>query len=125
MRHHRNQPRQSVTNVITTSQGLSVTGQFSGLYFPGLYAYQVEVYALAPDPSGYGEGQRYIGTTFVQPGVPKPTWSVLDPSRAGCYTAVLTLNGLGVLTGHNTSFEFTANFGACTYYLNLPLVRRS
>jgi parallel beta-helix repeat protein len=114
----------SVTNFITTSQGLSVTGRFSGLYFPSWFAYQVEVYALAPDPSGYGEGQRYIGTTFVQPGLPKPTWSVLDPSRAGCYTAVLTLNGLSTLTGHNDSYEFAANFGACRYYQRLPLVQR-
>jgi parallel beta-helix repeat protein len=114
----------SLTNVITTSQGLSVTGQLNGLYVPGLYGYQVEVYALAPDPSGYGEGRRYIGTTLIQPGLPKPKWSLLDPGWAGCYTAVLTLNNLSH-PADSTSFEFAANLGRCASLLYLPLVRRS
>jgi len=112
----------AITSTVATSQGISVTGTITGTFLPVFYSYQVELYALAPDPSGYGEGRRWIGATTI---ANNRTWSVLDPSRAGCYTAVVTLNGVNFLTGHNVSYEFAANFGACIYDLNLPLVRRS
>jgi len=111
----------AITGAIATGQGISVSGTITGTFLPGFYNYQVDVYALARDPSGFGEGQRWIGAAPV---AGNRGWALLDPSRAGCYTAVLTLTGINLLLGHNLSFEFARNFGACHYYLDLPLLRR-
>jgi len=84
---------------------------------PPLYTVRVELYRVAPDPSGHGEGKTYVGwdTTDTE-----GHWAITDPAGAdGCYTAFQTAKFIG-LTVTYTSSEFGPN--SCRGFL--PLVEK-
>jgi hypothetical protein len=74
----------------------------------------VELYTIAADPSGFGEGRDYLGQTMTNA---SGVWTItFAGSSAGCYTAFQTRYGLS-----GTSSEFGPN--SC-HNLYLPLIRR-
>ena len=69
----------------------------------GLNGTLIELYGVAPDPSGYGEGKTYAGTAIVSSG----KWVITDTLNLGCYT--LFENALGLSAsefGPNTCRTF-------------------
>ncbi len=102
----------SITSIGQSSGVVTVNGTYSGtLYLATIY--HIELYRLAPDPSGYGEGRTYLGAYDLQWNSPSaPAWHITDPSGlADCYTAILTVQD--PITPSNTSYEFAANYGTC------------
>ncbi len=74
----------------------------------GLNGTLVEVYGVAPDASGFGEGKTYLGTATVSGG----HWTLnVSSSAASCYT--LLENSLGIAS---------SEFGANTCRVLLPAV---
>jgi tetrahydromethanopterin S-methyltransferase subunit B len=77
---------------------------------------KVELYRVAFDPSGYGEGNPFIASVYTDP---NGIWSITDPYiavNAPCYTATTTVTFLG----QPNSSEFSRS--SCS--LLLPLIRR-
>jgi hypothetical protein len=77
---------------------------------------KVELYRVAVDPSGYGEGYSFVGSALTDGA---GNWSITDPSIATygpCYTAFAT-EVVVVFTG-STEFSRTN----CSLFL--PLIRR-
>jgi hypothetical protein len=100
---------------------VTVNGQYNGAVLLDS-KYHIELYRLAPDPTGYGEGRTYLGAYDVQWNIQgDTTWHIRDPrGQAGCYTALLTVQDLFGTNG--TSYEFAANFGQCRFDVFLPAV---
>jgi hypothetical protein len=70
----------------------------------------VEVYGVALDLSGYGEGKKYLGSTYTTNG----QWSLaLDASPRICLTLLENVPG-----------SSTSEFSASTCRVFLPLVLR-
>jgi parallel beta-helix repeat protein len=113
----------SLTSIVQSGGVVTVNGRYDGLVFLG-YNYHIELYRLAPDASGYGEGRTYLGAYDLQYNSPNaPAWQINDPSgHADCYTAVLTIQDF--FTPSYTSYEFAANYGQCRFDVFLPLLRR-
>ncbi len=77
----------------------------------------VELYRVAPDPSGFGEGSIFVGKTTTDI---NGNWTITDPTpaqSAGCYTAFVTESQLVIPF---SSSEFSAN--TCRTFL--PLIIR-
>lgn len=67
---------------------------------------RVELYRVAPDPSGFGEGSIFVGKTTTDV---NDNWTIIDPTpaqAAGCYTAIVTEAQLVIPF---SSSEFSAN----------------
>lgn len=70
------------TAKITSS---SSAGGLTTVNGTGLTGTLVELYGVAPDPSGYGEGKTYLGQVLVSGGV----WSLsFSSSAANCFTVL-------------------------------------
>lgn len=96
-----------VPNVISGTAGASLL----------LMQVSVELYRVAPDPSGHGEGKTYVGRATTDA---EGNWAITDPAGAdGCYTAFQTSRLTG-LTFVYSSSEFGPN--SCRSFL--PLVAR-
>lgn len=84
---------------------------------PPFYSVSVELYRVAPDPSGHGEGKTYVGRATVDS---EGNWAITDPAGAdGCYTAFQTSRLTGLTFVYNSS-EFGPN--SCRGFL--PLVSK-
>jgi hypothetical protein len=68
----------------------------------------IELYQVAPDPSGFGEGKVFVGSAAVSGGL----WEIIDPSGGACYTTIEIALGI-------VSTEFGAN--NCRTFLPLVL----
>ncbi len=78
---------------------------------------RVELYRVAPDPSGFGEGSIFVGKTTTDV---NGNWTIIDPApaqAAGCYTAFVTESQLVIPF---SSSEFSAN--TCRTFL--PAITR-
>ncbi|HTP11665.1 MAG TPA: right-handed parallel beta-helix repeat-containing protein [Anaerolineae bacterium] len=76
----------------------------------------VELYRVAPDPSGSGEGSIFVGKTTTDA---SGSWTITDPTPVqanGCYTAFVTESQLVIPF---SSSEFSAN--TCRVFLPLTL----
>ena len=77
---------------------------------------QVELYRVAPDPSGFGEGKTYVGSALTDNA---GSWAITDPlSTVGCYTAFQTLIFVGTIVE-------SSEFGPHSCRTFLPLIQRS
>jgi hypothetical protein len=77
----------------------------------------VELYAVNVDPSGYGEGQHYLGSGAVD-GTGR--WTVSYAGLAvGCYTGFETISSL--LSGNP---PYSGEFGPNSCRVMLPVIRR-
>jgi len=110
-----------ITSIVQSGGVVTVNGQYNGNVLLDS-KYHVELYRLAPDPTGYGEGRTYLGAYDVQWNIQgDTTWHIRDPrGQAGCYTALLTVQDL--FGTSSTSYEFAANYGQCRFDVFLPAV---
>ncbi len=79
---------------------------------------KIELYRVALDPSGFGEGISFVGSTYTDG---SGSWTITDPSPAqsnGCYTAFVT-EAFPLLFVPLHSSEFSAN--TCRTFLPLVL----
>ena len=113
----------TLTSIVQSGGVVTVNGQYNGSTFLG-NNYHIELYRLAPDVSGYGEGWTYLGAYDLQWNSPNaPAWYINDSSgHADCYTAILTIQDF--FAPSNTSYEIAANYGQCRFDVFLPLLRR-
>ena len=91
-----------------------VQGKANGTAF--LVITTVDLYRIALDPSGFGEGYEFVGSDTTDS---NGNWSITDPNPSasrGCYTAVV--RGLAFLVPYAT--EFTRS--NCAAFA--PIVRR-
>lgn len=95
-----------------------VTGTATGSAVPIVFT-SVQLYRLAPDPSGYGEGAQYVGSDVTDN---DGNWSITDPNAAlrqiGCYTMLVDI---AFLVPFGTS-EFGQN--NCRSIVHVPRVLR-
>jgi len=78
-----NAPFAKITSISTAGGSTTLTGT-------GQNGSVVEVYGVAPDPSGFGEGKTYLGTDTVSSG----QWTLSVPSSAAsCFTLFESLLG--------------------------------
>ena len=114
-------PPLTIDSVVKSSGVTTVSGTYTGtLYLTILY--RVDLYRLAWDASGYGEGRTYVGSATLN-NIPFPvvnTWEIIDPAGPGCYTAVVTVVS-PIIPTDNTSSEFSKDF-FCQVYL--PLLKK-
>jgi hypothetical protein len=111
-------PSLTLDSITPAAQGVLVNGTLTGSILIG-NAYQVELYRIAADPSGIGEGRAYVGLTDV-------IWnfagnyhfSIPDLAGTGCYTASLTESTFT----SKTSSEYSANLGTQCNQVYLPAV---
>ena len=96
-----NPPTAVITSVLKSGGQTVVRGT-------GLNGTLIELYGVAPDSSGFGEGKTYAGTATVSSG----KWVITDTLNLGCYT--LFENALGIAAS-----EFGAN--SCRTFLPLVL----
>ena len=74
----------------------------------------VEIYQIAADPSGYGEGRTYVASALVNNG---GAWTAsFAGSALGCYTAFQTVSAGGA--------ETSSEFGRTSCFTYLPIIRR-
>lgn len=112
-------PFPTLTRVQRTPSGYTIFGTVPTV--PGDRYWIVDVYRVAFDPSGYGEGRQKVG--FVSPVDSRTDWQwQLSDTAAGdkgCYTAIMTLVESG-------SQWYTTEFSRfmCAYQLALPLIVR-
>jgi hypothetical protein len=103
-------PRVTAVNVLP-----NVISGTASASLPLLIQVSVELYRVAPDPSGHGEGKTYVGRTNVDL---EGNWAITDPGGAdGCYTAFQTVRFVGLNLLYSSS-EFGPN--SCRGFL--PLV---
>jgi parallel beta-helix repeat protein len=113
-------PPVSIDTITRTHGTVTVTGQYLGtIYLTNNY--NIDLYRVAYDRTGYGEGRSYVGSATVTWGIPLTNqWTIVDPTgRSSCYTAVLTIVDIG---GTNASSEYTADAG-CTKAM-VPIARK-
>jgi parallel beta-helix repeat protein len=99
-----NAPTAVITSVIRAGSTTTIKGT-------GLNGSLVEVYEVAPDPSGFGEGKNYVGTAVISSG----KWTLTASSFSiGCYTLFETAGFIIY-----ASSEFSAN--SCRTFLPVVL----
>jgi hypothetical protein len=79
---------------------------------------KIELYRVAPDPSGFGEGSEFVGSDITDV---SGDWTIIDTgaiSERGCYTAFVTKSFLVISF---SSSEFSVN----TCRVLLPLVLKN
>ncbi|MCS7062406.1 MAG: hypothetical protein RMN25_14775, partial [Anaerolineae bacterium] len=65
----------------------------------------VDLYRIALDPSGFGEGHEFVGSASTDS---SGNWSITDPNPSlsnGCYTAVV--RGLAIVVPYATEFSLS------------------
>jgi hypothetical protein len=94
------------------------TGVVSGHAEASPVSVKVELYRVAPDPSGYGEGWSFVGRATADV---SGNWTITDPSPGianGCYTAFVT-RSLPLALIPPSSTEFSIN--TCRTFLPMVL----
>jgi len=112
-------PLPMITRVAPISSGYVIFGSVPAA--SGGRTWTVDLYRVAFDPSGYGEGREKVGTVTGVDGGSGWQWVRSDTAAGnkGCYTAIMTLVEGG-------SRLYTSEFSriACGNRLNLPLIVR-
>jgi hypothetical protein len=110
-----------IASIVQSGGVVTVSGQYNGEVLLAT-TYHVELYSLAPDPTGFGEGRTYLGAYDVKWNLQgDTTWHIRDPrGQAGCYTALLTVQDL--FGTNSTSYEFAVNYGQWCFDVFLPAV---
>jgi parallel beta-helix repeat protein len=114
-------PPLTIDSVINSSGVTTVSGAYTGTMVT-TSQYRIDLYRLAYDPTGYGEGRSLVGSATLN-NIPFPvvnTWHIVDVAGPGCYTAVVTVIS-PLLPSDNNSSEFSKDF-ACRAFL--PVVKR-
>jgi hypothetical protein len=89
-----------------------VSGQTGGSF--GDSTITVDLYRLALDPSGFGEGKAFVGSAATDT---SGNWTITDPAfNAGCYTAVVRSIANGV--------TFASEFARTNCAMHMPMVQR-
>jgi parallel beta-helix repeat protein len=113
-------PALTLDSITPAAQGVLVNGTLTGSILIG-NTYHVELYRIAADPTGNGEGRYYLGSADVKWNFAgNYHWSIPNLSGVGCYTAILTDFALT----SSASSEFSANLGTLCDQVYLPSVRR-
>jgi hypothetical protein len=116
-------PPLTLTGTAQTGQGLVVNGTLGGTIFLSTI-YHIELYSISPDPTGYGEGYHYIGSTDLTWNMSNNySWSIPNPSGLGCYTATLTVID-AIIQANSSSSEFSKNLGTQCNLTYIPVVQR-
>ena len=112
-------PPLALTGTTPAVHGVLVNGTLSGTIFL-LTTYHIELYLVAPDPTGKGEGYRFLGSTNLYWNSGNNyTWSIPNPAGLGCYTATLTVSDFSNVS---TSSEFSSNLGTKCNLTYLPAI---
>ena len=72
-----NAPAALITSVVRTGGTTTVRGT-------GPNGKLIELYRVAPDPSGFGEGKTFVADGVVAGG----KWTITDTGDGGCYTLI-------------------------------------
>ncbi len=110
-------PPLSIDSALRSNGVVTVSGRYLGKVFLQVF-YNIDLYRLALDPTGYGEGRTYVGSALVQWNMGSDySWHIADPAGTrGCYTAVVTVvDALGGSV-YNTSSEYSSDY-VCTAYV--------
>jgi hypothetical protein len=94
-----NAPAVSITQYSAATGAMTLTGLQAGAYY--------EVYAVAGDPSGHGEGLRRVAEFTATAGLQSLTLAPAD--RAGCFSALESIPNISS-TGNLRSSEFSRNW---------------
>ncbi len=114
-----NPPPLTLTGTIPIIGGVQVNGHLGGTIF-ALTDYHIELYLVAPDPTGLGEGKVYLGYTDVFWNAQgNYDWSIPTTTTPGCYTAILTI----IDAVHFLSSEFSFNLGTRCLFTYLPVIQ--
>jgi hypothetical protein len=105
-----NAPNKPGVLITSASKPTAATTRFGGLSTPSA---SVEVYALAADPSSFGEGRTFLGRATAN-AAGRWQMTVQDVAPLGCYTAFETVGG--------ASSEYSKS--SCVRDIFLPLVWR-
>jgi parallel beta-helix repeat protein len=113
-------PQVTLSSITPVTQGAQVSGTVTSEVQIG-NTYRVELYRIAPDPSGKGEGRSFVGfVNLFWNFAGNYGWTILDPSGPGCYTATLTESSFT----SSVSSEFSPNLGTLCAFAHLPFVLR-
>lgn len=110
-----NTPNKPNVLVLLASKPDAASTRFSGIGTPSA---TVEVYALAPDPTTYGEGKTYLGRATADA---SGHWHMIvqDAAPLGCYTAFETVKPAA---GAASSSEYSKS--SCIKEMFLPITLR-
>ena len=110
-----NTPNKPNVLILSTSKPNAATTRFSGIGTPSA---TVEVYALAPDPTTYGEGKTFLSRAIADA---SGYWrvTVQDAAPLGCYTAFETVKPAA---GAASSSEYSKS--SCIKEVFLPVALR-
>lgn len=116
-------PPLTLTGMTPSAQGLTINGTLTGTIYPSTI-YHVELYLISPDPTSYGEGYQYVGSTDLTWNASNNyNWSIISPLGTGCYTATVTV--IDALVPANAySSEFSHNLGTQCNLTFIPVIRR-
>ena len=92
-------PYPTILSVTVVGGSVTVGGKASAAI---LQSVKVELYRVALDPSGFGEGQTYLGSGNADSG---GNWSLTFTGACGCFTALQTT------TNASTSLSASSEFG--------------
>jgi parallel beta-helix repeat protein len=117
-------PPLTIDSVSTSAGGVTTV---SGTYTASIVSptmHRVDLYRLARDPSGYGEGRTFVGSYTLSYVAPVDyTWHIIDSDGPGCYTAVVT-DFQPAITWNRTSSEFSMNTSCPVYQVYLPVLEK-
>ena len=112
-------PPVSIDAITRANGAVTVTGRYLGTIYL-VTDYKIDLYRVALDRTGYGEGRSYVGSATVSWGYPLiDQWTIIDPTGgSSCYTAVLTSVDIG---STNASSEYTADAGCAKAMVPIAL----
>jgi hypothetical protein len=115
-------PAITLTGTTPSTPGVLVHGTLDVPLVLMFYTYHIELYLVSQDPTGYGEGKQYIGSTDVVWNLANDyTWTIPNPLGVGCYTATLTIRP-DFTPSDTYSSEFNANLGTQCQLTFVPLL---
>jgi hypothetical protein len=111
---YRNTNAQSpvITSVTSSAEGTVISGNLRTYTFGPKGPFRIQFFSnTSPDPTGYGEGQTYIGETTITAGqsVAVPfSFTANPPVPAGRYITAVTIGQTD--TQNNSGFIYTSEF---------------
>ena len=98
-----NPPTAAITSIVKGGDTTTIKGT-------GLTGSAIDLYKVAPDPSGFGEGKTFVGEVAVSGG----KWTISDPTGGWCYTLIELPLGISA-----------SEFGLNTCRVLLPLTLKN
>lgn len=107
------QAKPDITAVIPSGSSTIVHGTAGGTFV--LHTTQVELYLVALDPSGYGEGRTYLGTATTDA---EGNWQItLSGTSRRCFTAFETDYATVI-----ENYWYSTEFGPVSCRIPLPIL---